>query len=334
MGIGNLIMFEPFLRELRFTNKNSNIVALFSNESGAYNFFCDFFSDYVDDIIQLKSNQKNFILKIISGFKLTKNKWDVVYLRFSVSFELYPLIFFKRFNTLVGFKFKNNKNWYYKHLNKYVMYNSDLHESHNYCRLNYDKFNDQLKYPKISSSTEKNNVNKFRIIISPGVSKDLQYKIWPKSYWVELVNYITNNLAYNVVLVGIKEEQETCNYIFNNIVNKNKVKNLNGNLNFIELSNLITTSFLVISSDTMIYHLSNALRKLNLVLLNVTDDKRVLYDNEFSHFIRSYECKGSCITHLTDQRKNNCKPDICMKKLTTEIVIDKLNYIVKKYEKN
>ena len=73
----------------------------------------------------------------------------------------------------------------------------------------------------------------------------------------------------------------------------------------------------------MIYHLANSLKKRNLVILNVTDDKRILYKNDYSYSIRSPNCKGSCITHFHDDRNNDCNPEICMKNLTSELVIKK-----------
>lgn len=333
MGIGNLIMFEPFLKKLRISNKDSYIVAIFSLEDNSYNFFCKFFSKYVDKIIQLNLNNKNFILKILSGYTLKKTKWDSIYIRFNVPYEIYLLLFFKKIQTVVGFKFINQKKWHYKFITHEILYEMDLHESYNYCKLaNFDN-NSNYVYPKIISENIEYKHLKKEIIISPGVSKNMQYKSWPLNYWVELINFLVKK-DYNISLVGSIEDEVICNQIFNSFDNNNKLKNLCKNLDFTDLYFYVKKACLIISSDTMIYHFANSLKKRNLVILNVTDDKRILYKNDYSYSIRSPNCKGSCITHFRDDRNNDCNPEICMKNLTSELVIKKLRDILKIDEKN
>ena len=333
MGIGNLIMFEPFLKKLRISNKNSYIVAVFSLENNTYNFFCKFFSKYVDKIIQLNLNNKNFILKILSGYTLKKIKWDSIYLRFNVPYEIYYLLFFKKVKTVVGFKFINQKKWFYKFITHEIFYEMDLHESYNYCKLaNFDK-GSNYEYPKIISKNIECKELKKEIIISPGVSKKMQYKSWPLNYWVELINFLINK-DYNISLVGSLEDKVICNLIFNSVDKKNKLKNLCNDLDIIDLHFYVKKAYFIISSDSMIYHLANSLQKRNLVILSVTDDKRILYNNDYSNSIRSPSCKGSCITHFHDDRNNDCNPEICMKNLTSDLVIKKLGDILKIDEKN
>ena len=167
------------------------------------------------------------------------------------------------------------------------------------------------------------NYKKDKKYIICSVSSRGEHKIWPSEHFVELIMMLAQkNDSLIFVFVGSKDDISKTN---------NVVKNLNNNINYInlvgltslkELCAILDISTLTISNDNGVAHISAALDKPTLIIFGPSNPKWFYpYNKKSGYIYKPIKCSPCGI-------KTYCKNNICMKLITPSEVF---NYIIEKF---
>lgn len=334
MGIGNFIMFLPFLIGLRKTFVKSDITLLVKDSETFSQIISSIDSGFNLNFYFIQLNKNNTFNKFYSGFNLLKNKWDIIFCKFgSFRWELIPLMILGFISLRIGLIVKHDKTFqnsvmkYF--LNKKIFVNTAIHERENYFNM-IKNLNPELVFEDIkinfliSDYQSKIFLKNKYILISPGSSLNQNWKRLTSKQWMEVINIFVKK-GLNIVIIGSSDDQGIINEINHLAI---RYKNLKEkiiillNQKFSEILNLIIHSKMCFCADTFLFHLTFLMRKKTCVFISATKDTRTCYFKNNFLYIRSPECKGSCVDYGSSNiSKASCDPAKCMN-----------NINIKKYE--
>jgi len=171
------------------------------------------------------------------------------------------------------------------------------------------------KYLLENDYTEKNN------IITLCIGAGFYSKRWLPEYFAELINLIYQHKLGKVIVLGDETDIQTAKNIKNST--KYDFLNLCGKFNLIESAALLNSSNLVISNDTGLMHIAQALKK-NIIAIFGSTTKELGYFpvNENSIVIeKDLDCRP-----CSHNGKNKCpkKHFKCIKEIYPEEVLENI----------
>ncbi|WP_304542742.1 glycosyltransferase family 9 protein [Sulfurimonas microaerophilic] len=177
-----------------------------------------------------------------------------------------------------------------------------------------------LDFEKINS---KYNLNKEYIVFSPSNShvnrSGVNHRAWENHSWIELTEQLAKEMQ--IVIVGTKSEEQ-----FFNLLRPfpGNTLDLVGKNNIEELCSVIKYAKAVICTDSAVGHIAAAVNTPVYVLMGpndpVTDSPYKSPDNNVNIISLQLDCSPCYNTKTMKECKNN----ICMKQITTEMVYNKI----------
>ena len=199
----------------------------------------------------------------------------------------------------------------------------NLHRVQEYCYLLKDYISNPLENIKVQLHIEPENdilslKSKYKIAIN--INSEAQSRRMSIPKWTKIIEMLLKELDCYIILTGAKKDVNRVNWLFESLKDKNRVINLAGKTNLIELSKVIKACDIMLSSDSGPAHLSNALLVKTIVLFGAGDERNTApYNKNFLKVIRlNLDC-SPCL-------KNTCKfkVPICLENLDETLIVNSL----------
>ena len=293
-SLGDIVFSLPVMDSIYSNFINEEIDLL--TEKKYFNFLkkTKYFKNIIED-----NRSSNIILCVKLLILLLKNKYDLIIdLQNSDRTSFYHL-FFRLFGSSAISSSRNFAQFRYK-----------IPEQ-GYEKSTNGLFN-QIKLLKISKNL-KNNLNWLQtpldkkygdrfVLFIPGVSKKAKYKQWDLEKFGELARYCESR-AYNICVVGTKEDEKSISYIKKNC--KNIINDINKSPPEIIYS-IAKKSHLIITNDTGPGHIA-ALSETNMLwILNDNNiSKANIEDNKKNFKILNKSVHSIATKEVIDYIKKN-----------------------------
>lgn len=346
-GMGSIILTMPAVKAVRKKFPDAKLYYLtFETNREALEVL-----GIADEIITISlSNPFRFnidTLKLIH--RLKKIQFDIVY-----DFE-----FFTYYSALInrlikpGFSvgFDNHKNRRGTLFAKTIEFNDHIHTRENFLNLVWGSnisspSEGEIERGSLQSSfgTEFLLGNKINsafiigenitppfIVINPNASPLAFERRLPPEYFVKMIDMLSQQNNFSIVLTGSKDEYDYVESIYNNLKNKNNVQNTAGKLSVRELFRLINDSECLITNDSGPLHIASALDKPVVAFFG--PESPVRYGPLSSRqlvFYRGLEC-SPCMS-ISNSKTVNCiyNEPKCMRGFDIDEIISKINEFIKK----
>jgi ADP-heptose:LPS heptosyltransferase len=165
----------------------------------------------------------------------------------------------------------------------------------------------------LSDRSNKDN----RIVLN--VNSEASSRRMPLDKSVKLIDALVNKFGYTIQLTGSSRDTVFTEQICKQVKTPEKIENLSGKTALLSLINICNRARIIISTDSGIAHLANALNKPVIVLFGAGDDLNTSpYNKEMLHILRApgIPC-APCV-------KNTCKYGHvnCMHRIDEKNIID------------
>ena len=161
------------------------------------------------------------------------------------------------------------------------------------------------------------------VVVQPWVGSNDQFKAWPPASFRELIARLTAELDVTVVMVGSRAEQTLASKYFGEFISP-KFCNLTGALTFMETAALLARSCCLVSNDSCLIMVADALRVPSVAIFGATDPVQTLATASLCRPVRTdvrLPCQP-CYVHQTLFRYECSHDFTCLKSLTVQKVLD------------
>jgi lipopolysaccharide heptosyltransferase II len=312
--LGDLVMSIGFYNKLKEAFNTAKIYAISkSSISELLKLFGNF-----EKIYEFSKEKYNGIFGIYKFSREIKDNYDI-YFSLPNSFSSAIMGFFSNSKERIGYKneFRNFL------LTKSYKKPKNLHRVQEYCYLLKDYISNPLENIKVQLHIEPENdilslKSKYKIAIN--INSEAQSRRMSIPKWTKIIEMLLKELDCYIILTGAKKDVNRVNWLFESLKDKNRVINLAGKTNLIELSKVIKACDIMLSSDSGPAHLSNALLVKTIVLFGAGDERNTApYNKNFLKVIRlNLDC-SPCL-------KNTCKfkVPICLENLDETLIVNSL----------
>ncbi len=153
----------------------------------------------------------------------------------------------------------------------------------------------------ISVQFKKNGKASEQIIVN--INSEATSRRLPTEKAVSLINTLRAQVNNEIVLTGSPAEKEFVDTVYNMLNDKNRITNIAGKTNLHELADVIANSKILLSTDSGIAHLGNALGVYTIVLFGAGNENKTAPFN-----------KENCTTiRLGELSCEPCENNICRK---------------------
>ena len=309
VGIGDFILFLPFIKAIADQELNSEIYILTKKRTAAS---------------QILSNDKKINIIYLERDKSGKEKHDgvkgifqLIRLIKSYSFDK-AFILHQSCRYALICKLAGIKNILGYGRNFQFIFLSPLIFNKNFFNKDFNIYEEALNFTKkiIGNKEFKKN---FEIIVTSKEKDDFISKYnfdknkniiigiggsgpavkWPIENWIKLIDYLNKKFLVNFIIAGGKNDETE----FNAIIEKLKIKNIFSLCNLSIREAIIAMSFgkLFIGNDSGMHHIAAAISINTLVLVGSTPLNYTQYSNFMNQVIPdNYEDVG----HLSNAMKN------------------------------
>ncbi len=295
----------------------------------------------VDNIITIKlSNPVTFFVDTIKLIKsLRKTNFDLVY---DFEFFTYYSALINRFiKPKYSTGFDNKKNKRGRLFTHTVEFNDHIHTRDNF--LNLVKIVSPLKangLPKgmweiqkgfLFKETTISAVTSPYIVINPNASKMAYERRLPAEYFVKLIDALSADGKFEIILTGSSEEINYVSAIHDKLRSKVNITNLAGKLSVNELFSLIAGTECLITNDSGPLHIATALNKPVVAFFGPESPVRYgPLSPQKLVFYRSLEC-SPCMS-VSNSKTVNCiySEPKCMTGFDVEEIINKIDKFMEK----
>ncbi|MEK7540626.1 MAG: glycosyltransferase family 9 protein [Patescibacteria group bacterium] len=332
-GIGDLIMFSPALQILKNNFPDSVIDIFVSHTTGKTGIFQD--SLIINKIFFFNFQKNKFLDKIKLILKLKKERYDLVFIASGVNHIKGSLFAFLISGKNSVGEYRKFKLPFYSHQ---IKLDGDLHKIEANLKilksLGIKIENPPPPFFERSESDKqfaeefilKNNLgNKILIGFSIGSGTAQQFKLWPKENFIELGRKILNSHQNALILLfGSSGEKNLCSEV-KNYLGKNSMPAIG--LTLSQVAILIDRCRIFVSSDTGLSHIAAATNTDLIAIFGPTIHGRTGPVGPRVHIILE-KCRYRYHDIFTPKYDFSRKHE-CLKKITPEIVFNKINQILK-----
>jgi lipopolysaccharide heptosyltransferase II len=333
-GIGDIIMFEPCFKVIKnnFSECKIDIFTMFTPASGRVIGE----GRIVNKIIDFDWTKSNVFKKIEFIYKLRKEKYDISIVTTGVNPLKGGFL-----SYLVGAKMRvgevavGKRNIFYTHVSLLDNKKHVTETSMDLLRAAGLKIGNDMLLPFINVSSQKkefaqsflksrNLSDKIIIGFHPGSSKSGKFRRWPKEYFIELGHKILYNFQYAVILIfGGPGEEKICEEIKNEL--NGRAISITGR-SMEEVVSLVERCDLFVSSDSGLSHVASALKVETIAMWGPSNPNRTGPHGRNVHILRE-ECRRPYNIY-TVKDYNIEQPHACLKKITPEMVFNKVKEIL------
>ena len=338
-GMGSIILTAPAVQAVRdkFPQAKLNYLSFESNREVLT------VIGNADNIITIKlTNPVTFFIDTINLIRsLRKTNFDLVY-DFEF-FTFYSALINRFIKPKFSTGFDNKKNKRSRLFAKTVLFNDHIHTRDNFLNLVIESYISPSEGETERRSIQKSTVTEFLlvnninssfkkrdgistpyIVINPNASKMAYERRLPAEYFVQLIDALSADGKFEIILSGSTEEINYVSAIHNKLKSKVNITNLAGKLNVNELFSLIEGTECLITNDSGPLHIATALNKPVVAFFG--PESPVRYGPLSSRqlvFYRSLEC-SPCMS-VSNSKTVNCiySEPKCMTGLDVEEIIVK-----------
>ncbi len=187
----------------------------------------------------------------------------------------------------------------------------------------FDRSFPKLIGTPIDKINTKFNLEKKFIVISPSNSHQkrniLNYRAWENDKWIELIKELDKEIQ--VVIIGNKKEDDFFDKLKPYPIN---VIDLVAKTSLSELIGVIDGAVGVVSTDTGTAHIASAVNTQTFTLIGPTPSNQTGPYKTSSNKVNIISANLECSPCYKTVIMKNCKDNICMKQITTEMVYNSI----------
>jgi lipopolysaccharide heptosyltransferase II len=135
---------------------------------------------------------------------------------------------------------------------------------------------------------------------------------------VEIINQLSNSINKKIILIGAPKERAFVSAVYEQLKNKDKIENNAGETSLLQLTELLATARIMLSTDSGPAHLANALGTYTVVLFGAGNEHNTApFNEELRNIIRlgALSCepcqKNICVRYETPQ---------CLERLSSQLI--------------
>lgn len=337
MGIGNAILFTPFLRSLRRCHPHSEIAVYISKSNGIEEVYQDLLeAGVINHLLQPKSEPLSTLRKIWWGFEIGRRGWDIAIFRFN-GLNLIGIIscLIGRIRVRVGHV--SGEDWRGRFdffINHPVQMLAGSHEVDRYFELSRTLgASDDVQEPAWPSGIQHVFKSEFRkrfnrlpssrsyVVLVTGSSSAQSWKRWPEDRWAELIIELGSR-GLEIVILGSGEEERR---ISDNLAKRCKgIKILRfiGSISLTQVAEITKFAHVTVSADSGIMHIAAAAGGNVIGIFGPTDELRTGPKGRRAICLRASRCRGGCYSLLNPNGFRNCDVKSCMKAVSAADVME------------
>lgn len=317
MGIGNLVMFSPLLRAMRTAWPSAHIALAFWKRNGADQVVRD--TDLADELIFLDTDGDELRQRVIKGWRLGRQDWDLLVTRFNgMPEEILSAMVLGRIPVRVGHA--SGADWQSGNdhlLTHPVPMPAGAHEVERYVALGramglrFDSV--QPEFPvrpgEFTSAGEKLremgiDIDRPFIAMQPGTSLVQAWKRWPPELWRQMVELLEGD-GIPLVAFGSPDERE----LLVEICAGTGAVNAAGSMSLGETAAALDRAAVLVCTDSGLMHIAAARGTPVVALFGPTDESRTGPWGD-GHVLLRTDCQRPCLD-LTGLREG-CRAPECM----------------------
>jgi len=305
-------MSNGFYNKLKEAFKHAKIYAIVKPEiSQLLNLFGNF-----ERIYKFSKNEYKGIFGIYKWAKEINEKFDIY---FSLPNSLSSALMGYFLNTTQRIGYKNEFRSFL--LTKAYKKPKNLHRVEEYCYLLKDFIENPIENIILKLNVEPDEEitklnSKYKIAININSEAESRRMSIPK--WARIIENLKREIDAYFILTGSKKDIKRVYWLIETLKDKNKIINLTGKTNLIELAKILKACDLMLSTDSGPAHLSNALNVKTIVLFGAGNEKNTApYNKQFLKIIRINLNCSPCL-------KNKCRfsAPICLENIEEKYIIN------------
>ena len=192
----------------------------------------------------------------------------------------------------------------------------------------FKEYNKENAKPSIIGIDKKDVIEKFPIgnnyiVMCPtnshvGNINHRGYRSWPSHHWKKLIAKVLAKTQLNIILVGNKDEKKYFNTFY---PLKDRVYDLSGQTSIPELITIMRDSKCVIATDSGSAHVAGAVSKNIISIHGPTNSYQSAPYSTKDNNVKVATLNLNCSPCYDTEVIKNCKKNICMQDLDSEIVM-------------
>ena len=310
--LGDLVMSVGFWRKLKEAFPNAKFYAIVKEEIGE---LLPLFGEFERIFLFSKEKYKG-VMGIFRFSREIKGEYDI-YFSLPTSFSSALLGFLSGSRERIGYSAEMRDFLLTKVLKK----PKNMHRAEEYAYLLRDFHTSPLDGldVRISVPPSQKILNlRAKYKVGVNINSEAQSRRMSHKKWANIINGILDESDSYVILTGSKKDIENVKHIEPLIKRQERLLNLSGKTNLVELSEVIKSLDLFISSDSGPAHLSNALHVPTIVLFGAGDERNTApYNRKYVKVIRENIDCSPCL-------RNECKFGIpkCLEQINEKVVVE------------
>ena len=286
-NVGDFILSIPAIDSIKKQFPNSKITCVVHPESSIIaGRVCDSVIEYISPYVHSKGIENNVNFHYISKLNKTiiNTKYDLILdlrsdiltllfafkskakYRIDVSSYRIMYVFQKTLNIFFGMQFFKQKKMHELELISKVLKKSGINVVYDFYLPEILNEEDIVHCLKI---IPRDLIKKSFAIFHPGAS--WEYKRWNPDKFAKIADFIISNYNLDVVIVGSKNEMNIAEAIKSMVKNKEKVLNLCGKTNIMDLIYLSKKSALAVCNDSALGHITAMCEAKTISLFGAQD---------------------------------------------------------------
>lgn len=317
-AIGDIILLNALLRDIKDFNNEIRIILFVAKE---FKEIAEITGSY-DELVEIE------VYKPLKAIWILRQHPVDVLIDASQWLKLNAiLVFFSKSKYKIGF---NTKRQYKHFIFDYAPEHSDqIHELYNFKKLIFNSNIETKNFPELELPDDNIVKDNCAVIHTMPSGYLSDRKRWQDKNWIEVIEHLLAN-DMEIYFTGSTADRESIEALLSDYRNIPKIYNVAGKYSLKETTALLLKSRLVISVNTGIMHLASV-ASCNLIALHgPTDPKRWGPLNSNAIIIQSDFPEAPCL-NLGFEYNCNDKTCECMKRISSESVINEIKKILNKY---
>jgi len=335
MGIGNMILFTPFLKALRNYFPDTRIVVLLLRKNGAEQVLEG--SNLADEIVIWNYQDLTYRQRLQAIISMKNRKPDLIVSRFaSYPIDCALTTILSRAPYRVGHVSSGGWKGIYDYLHNYkVKMKDNEHEIDRYLHLAKDIGISVIDKTPVFPILEDDEQAALTFLRTYDIKKDDQFvtiqigtnpvqswKRWDTEKWSALAVYIIEN-NIRMVVVGSSDERDLIDETFSSLTNK--PINAAGELTLKQTAVVIKRSSLLVCNDSGLMHVAVAVDTPTVAIYGPTDYTRTAPLGKKHVVIRKDLPCSPCLTMKGPSDVEACQNRICLDSITVEEVLEAID---------
>lgn len=334
-GMGDFIITRPYIKSIKESRKYSDYKIILAGTPQMIEIAKKYDSQYISDYIVLNYNKKNLrpLIKMAKkmSFNTIINPSDS-----KVNIISETLIKYAKADDKVchlGFFTKGDLNKYKTRVAKVInSYNRHISTGEEvlFIKDREKLFFEQLLGEKLSPVPELkefSDIDSYKDYIVISAFARSKHRTYSAENFVKIIDYITENLHYPVILIGSGKETKRAQNIKDACINSDLVFNIAGKVSLSEAIHYIRKSIMLIANETGTVHIAHNYGIKTVCISN----------GSFMNVFHPYPEKNSCISYIYPEniekyiKNNDCEGiqfEYDINNIPPEVVINEVNKVL------